>query len=80
MVVIIRRAMDMNIFIDGKEAEGIYNGNGGPMVHNEFPAIISKMGFENVTFTGKIDHLRIYKGALSHADGIKLYSEGGWGL
>ncbi|NOX38386.1 MAG: LamG domain-containing protein [Calditrichaeota bacterium] len=80
VVVVIRGPMDMNIYINGEEAGGRYNGSGGPMVHNEFPAIIGKMDFENMTFTGKIDDLRIYKGVLSHADVLKLYHEGGWGF
>ncbi|MGH9785471.1 MAG: LamG domain-containing protein [Terriglobia bacterium] len=65
----VRGPTDMSLYVNGNEAGGTYEGSGGPMAHNTFPArmgIISRWIDDH--FRGAIDEVGVHSRALTQEE------------
>ena len=77
VVGIIRDSQDMDIYINGVNDNGTYDGSGGALAYNMMPANIGRKDFATFGppwyFNGTIDELRLYNRELSSAEVQALF-------
>ena len=79
IVGIIRGAQDMDIYINGINESGFYDGSGGSIAYNSSPGFIgrhdSRLIMPENYFHGTLDELRVYSRVLTPAEVQTLYTE-----
>jgi len=76
ITTVVTDAIDMDIYINGINAGGTYNGTGGNLTYsNGNSSIGSRLGLSS-EFNGAIDDVRVYDRALSAEEIGEIYSEG----
>jgi hypothetical protein len=75
VVGIIKGPTDMGIYINGINDGGTYSGTGGDIAYSDGPSYIGQDGsFENF-FSGIIDEIKVFHGALTENEIIDLFKE-----
>jgi hypothetical protein len=79
IVGIIRDAQDMDIYINGVNESGFYDGIGGSIAYNSSPGFIgrhdSRVYLPEDYFHGTLDEIRLYGRELSYEEIQALYTE-----
>jgi hypothetical protein len=74
MAAVIRGQTDMNIYVDGADDGGTYNGTGGDLVYSSDNSYIGR--YSTQYFNGVIDDVRVYDRALTAEEIGQIYQEG----
>lgn len=79
VLIVFNALNDIQIFADGVESDGIFEGTGTGMTYsaNE-TGVIGKQVDGDDPINGIVDDIRVYKRSLSQAEIQALYHEGGW--
>ncbi|MHC4912688.1 MAG: LamG domain-containing protein [Planctomycetota bacterium] len=76
VVGVMRGATDMDVYVDGVDDGGNYNGSGGSLAYSDANSAIGYDDAPRYHFDGLIDDVRIYDRALSAEEVEELYLEG----
>ena len=76
IAAVVRGAIDMSLYINGVDGEGIYSGTGGSLTYSNAGSLIGMRHDFGFSFNGKIDDVRVYDRALSAEEIQQLYLEG----